>query len=129
MKNVLIVLVVLLCACSEKSEVEKRYIGKWSWDVSKNGYREAGYLDLRKDGKYTYSISSWNPSEKLSETFEDHVYEWYLKDGKVCLKRGQNESGFGDKCWWNAVVELSGNPSIEFDGVFLTGRIKATKNE
>ena len=125
MKKVFIFIVVLLSACSQLSSEEQLFVGKWSWNYEQEGFGESGFLKLTKDGKYSYLIESWNPTEKLSESFSDEVYDWSLKDGSLCLSRGSNEP---DICKWTFSVDPSREPTLEFKGVFVKANIKATNN-
>ena len=126
MKIVITVLIILVFACSKLSSDEQFFVGKWSWNFEQQGFGESGFLKLKDDGKYSYLIESWNPTEKLSESSPTEMYGWLLKDGSLCLSR---ESKSFNMCQWSYNINVNGEPILFFKGNVLQKKIKASKSE
>jgi hypothetical protein len=126
MKTVVIVLIILISACSKLSSDEQLFVGKWSWNYEQEGVGESGFLKLTNKGKYSYLIESWSPTERLSESSLDELHGWLFKDGSICLSR---ESKNFNICQWSYNVSANGEPELFFKGNLLQGNIKASRSE
>lgn len=126
MKIVYLILILSLVSCSKLTDEEKELVGKWSWDIESGAYGEKGYLNLSKSGKYSYFHESTNPTEVLSENFDQEVHSWYLQDKKICLSRGRGEKS---DCGRFSVIESGEIGKIQFNYGFIKEGVHASRQK
>ncbi|MGH1540027.1 MAG: hypothetical protein ACRBHB_06375 [Arenicella sp.] len=115
MRYLIVSIMLVVSACSNLTETERRFVGNWSWYIENDGYEDSGYLRLEKDGTYTFVIKFKNPTETIENRFEENShFKWYLTDDKVCLSLGEKTSPV---CDWSFSFDKSGNPILSFSGI------------
>ena len=118
MRWVVVLLAVSLAGCERVSEKEMEYVGRWTWDVEVDEFREFGFLELRKNRTYSYHIEMVNPTETLVLSAPDkNHYSWWLSNGAICISSFSSEGSLnGEECLWHAKTDSNGSPFISMDG-------------
>lgn len=136
MKIILILLVLLLCACSEISDEEKSLVGYWEWEVIDDKFEESGFLDLREDRSYSYKIESKNPTERIVQEKQNYSQLWRLHNNSVCTATNWegatifNEAKVIEEvCFWDVQKTGQGEIYLTVNAGLSYGEINAARKK